>query len=499
MSERDPGDAPDSTSSGSASQDPPPSSSPAADEARQADSRTPAEVAQEQAVPGASTDQERAEILVNRGVDRGLIVGEAVGAASVLAVRVLILGVFAFSLLWVIGQFWVAVFPILLALILATVLWPPTRWMRSKGVPAALAAAVSLLGFFGLIIGLFTAIAPSVVSQASDLSDTAVEGVSAVQEWVQGPPLNLDSDKIDQYTQQATSWLQGNGQSLLTSALSGVGVLTNGLVAFALVVVLTFFFIKDGPRFLPWLRRLTGRTAGRHLTELSMRSWNTLGGFIRAQATVAAVDAVLIGIGLLVLGVPLAIPLAILTFLGGFIPIVGAVSIGALSVLVALVSNGPTTALFVLALILIVQQIEGNVLSPYLQGSAMQLHAGIILLAVTVGGTLFGISGAFLAVPVAAVLAVLIRYGSEQLDLRSGDVRAADLPMTTPEGAVAAERAEETAEVYRERYAGHIGLEEPASTAPGAVVAAERAGEEKVPASPSEQQSQPFWRRLLGR
>ncbi|PZU43762.1 MAG: hypothetical protein DI571_08355 [Arsenicicoccus sp.] len=178
--------------------------------------------------------------------------------------------------------------------------------------------------------------------------------------------------------------------------------------------------------------------------------WTTLGGFIRTQAIVSAVDAVLIGIGLLVLQVPLALTLAVLTFIGGFIPIVGAVIAGGIAVLVALVTQGLTAALWVLGIVLAVQQIEGNVLQPMLQGRSMQMHPGIVLLAVAGGSTLFGIIGAFLAVPFAATFVVALRYLSEQVDLRSGDVGVDDIPFTTPEGYVAGAQAQYAAALARE-------------------------------------------------
>ena len=150
--------------------------------------------------------------------------------------------------------------------------------------------------------------------------------------------------------------------------------------------------------------------------EVLARCWRTLGAFIRTQVIVSAIDAIFIGIGLVLLGVPLALTLATLTFFGGFIPIVGALIAGALAVLVALVTVGWGTALTVLALILVVQQVEGNVLSPILQGKSLRLHAAVVLLAVTAGGTLFGITGAFLAVPVVATAAEILRYLGERID-----------------------------------------------------------------------------------
>src|SRR4029453_1162202 len=147
-----------------------------------------------------------------------------------------------------------------------------------------------------------------------------------------------------------------------------------------------------------------------HLCVVLGRVWDTLGGFIRGQALVSLADAILIGAGLLIVGIPLALPLAVLTFIGGFIPIVGAIFAGAGAVLIALVSNGFTAALIVLGIVLLVQQVEGNVLQPILQGKSLNLHAAVVLLAVTAGGSLYGIAGAFLAVPIAAAGAGVLRY-----------------------------------------------------------------------------------------
>ena len=144
------------------------------------------------------------------------------------------------------------------------------------------------------------------------------------------------------------------------------------------------------------MRRIAGPRAGGHLTVVSCRVWDALGGFIRAQVLVSLVDGFFIGLGLVIVGVPLALPLAVLTFFGGFIPIIGALIAGVLSVLVALVSNGFTAALIVLGIVLLVQRLRERH-AAILQGKSLQLHAAVVLLAVTAGGTLFGIGGAFLA------------------------------------------------------------------------------------------------------
>jgi putative heme transporter len=394
--------------------------------------------------PGAHPDQ-------GGGVDRGLLILEGLRGAAAWAWRFLLVVAAVAVFFYIVGKLWVGVLPLLMALIVSTVLWPPVRFLTRRRWPSGLASGVVLLLALGVFLGSLAAIAPGIVSQGQVIVRQAGQGLQVVVDWLEGPPLNLQNEQISAYVNQASDWLQQRSSDIASGVLSGVSTAGSVIVTLALVLVLTFFFLKDGERFGPWVRRFAGPTAGMHLTEALARMWVTLGGFIRAQALVSFVDAVFIGIGLLILGVPLAFGLALITFFAGFIPIVGAVTAGALAVLVALVSEGFGTALWVLAIVLLVQQIEGNVLSPLLQSRAMDLHPVVILLAVAAGGTRWGIVGAFLAVPVTATLVSVIRYASEHLDLRSGTVRADELQPLTAEGREAARLAEESAPVFQLR------------------------------------------------
>ena len=353
--------------------------------------------------------------------ERFTLIGNGLVWMAKASVVVLIIAGAMWLVGWLIGSLWVVVLPILLALIVCTVLWPPTRFLRHHGVPPALAAIIALVAFLGIAAGVIAFIVPSVVDQAPQLADSATLGVAQVQDWLEGPPINLSDNQIDNAVNEIVSRLQASGAAIASGVFAGVSTAGSILVTLVLVLILSFFFIKDGPRFLPWVHGIAGVKAGGHIVEVLTRMWNTLGGFIKTQAVVSLIDAVFIGAGLLILGVPLAPVLATLTFIGGFVPIVGAFVAGALAVLVALVANGFTTALIVFAIIVAVQQIEGNVLQPILQSKSMNLHAGVVLLAVTGGSTLFGIIGAFLAVPVAATAAVLLRYLNEQVELRSNE------------------------------------------------------------------------------
>jgi predicted PurR-regulated permease PerM len=365
-----------------------------------------------------------------RSPGRGEVIAAGLTWASRWSLRFALVAAGLYLLWYLVGLLWVIVFPVLLGVVLATIAWPPVAWLRRKGLPPAVAAGlVVLLGLtvFGLLMVL---LARSISGGVPEIARNASDGIARIQQWLTGPPLNLGAGgQLDALIAQATTKLQQSIATIAGSVATGVGTVASGIVTGLLAVVLAFLFVKDGPRLLPWLRGVVGRTAGEHLSEVLGRIWTALAGFVYTQAVVALIDGVLIGIGLVVLGVPLALPLAVLTFLGGFIPIVGALIAGALAVLVALVGNGFTTALIVLAIIVGVQQVEGNVLQPILQSRSLQLHAAVVLLAVTAGGSLYGIGGAFLAVPVVAAVAVVLRYLGEQIDLRCGE------PVTGSDGA----------------------------------------------------------------
>lgn len=382
--------------------------------------------------------------------DRAEVIGSGTRWAAGWSLRLLVMA----AALWVLGNvlsgLWIGILPVVLSIIVCTVLWPVVRLLLKWKFPAALASVSTMLLFFAALGGVIAAIAPSVSNQIPQLVDRGTEGVEQIQSWVAGPPLNLQSEQIDNMIEQATSWVQDQTDQITQTAITGVSAVTSGVVTLLIMLVLTFFFLKDGTKFLPMVRRVTGRRVGWHLTEALTRCWNTLGGFIRTQAVVSFVDAFFIGIGLVLLSVPLAGPLAVITFFGGFIPILGAVTAGALAVLVALVANGFTTALLVLGLVLLVQQLESNILQPVLQSKAMKMHAVVVLLSVLVGGGLFGIIGAFLAVPVAAMVIEIFRYMGDMTDLATGEKSSSDIEFATAMGAQTGQQREEAAQRWQD-------------------------------------------------
>ncbi|MEJ5927746.1 AI-2E family transporter [Corynebacterium sp. H128] len=422
-------------------------------------------------------EQLGAEPLHSERIDRAAILGQDGRWVAGWALRFVILAIAGFIAWKGLGKVWTGLLPILLAILVSTVLWPPVKWLRSKKWPPALAVTTVLLVSIGTIVGIFTAMAPSIGKQSKELVDKASEGLDKLETWLQGPPFNLNIDQITGFLNDIMAKAQEQASNIASGVAQGVSTASSVLVTLGVMLVLTFFFLKDGDRFLPWIRRTTGANAGWHLTEALTRTWNTLAGYIRAQAIVSLIDAIIIGTGLVILGVPLAFVLGVLTFFAGFIPIVGAVTAGALAVLVALVSNGTTTAIFVLILIIAVQQLEGNVLSPILQSKAMNLHPAIVLLSVTVGSSLFGIIGAFLAVPVAASIAVWLRYHGDLVSLRSGELTVDEIQIETSRAAGNTATAEDAFEAIRDKFS-KLGRRRPPAEAPAGL--ATKVGAPKV-------------------
>ncbi|MER5873225.1 AI-2E family transporter [Streptomyces sp. NPDC002044] len=339
----------------------------------------------------------------------------ALRTSARVSVELLLVLAMAAVALWLLGRMWSVVWPLIVALFLTTLTWPVANFLRRRGWPPAVASAVVTVLFLLVAAGIVALIAVPVASQSGELGDGVVEGIQRLREWAAGPPLNIGDDQITGAFDAGVARIQDSVGSMVSTLLTGVGTVVDGVVTAVLSVFLMFFFLKDGPRFLPWLtRQLPGRLAT-DVPVVAGRAWDTLGAFVRSQAFVGLLDAVFIGLGLWIVGVPLVLPLAVLTFVSAFVPIVGALFAGFVAVLIALVSNGLTDALIVLAIIVVVQQLEGNVFQPMIQSRGLGLHAAMILLAVTLGGSLAGVVGALLAVPVAALIAVIWNYLREQL------------------------------------------------------------------------------------
>ncbi len=301
----------------------------------------------------------------------------------------------------------VVVFPVIAGLFAATLIHPAAQWLHQRGLPRLAAVWTAILGSLLLLTGVVVLLAPQVANEFGALSGDVSRGSRQVIEWLSRGPLELSQAELNRYVDRATEQLQANSSTITSGVLAGAIKLGEVLVGIILTFVLTFFFVKDGATMFSWFTGQFSERRRQSLNVLGTRLWETLGAYLRGLAFVGLVDAVLIGIALLIIGVPLVIPLAVLTFFGAFLPLIGATVAGVVAALVALVSGGVVDALLVGVAILVVQQVEGHVLQPVVLGRAIKLHPTVVLLSLAAGGVLAGIAGAFLAVPVAALATVV--------------------------------------------------------------------------------------------
>jgi predicted PurR-regulated permease PerM len=297
----------------------------------------------------------------------------------------------------------IVVLPVIIALLLTTLLAPAAEWLRRRGAPRLLAAWVVLIGSLAVLIGVVSLLAPQVGAEMDELGRRLQQGFEQVLTWLVEGPLDLTREQINRYVERAFEAARSNSGVITSGVLTGAVKAAEVIAGIILTLVLVFFFLKDGDVFASWIERQAAPDHRHHMRAIGQRSWSALSSYVRGTAVIALVDAVLIGIALLVIGVPLVVPLVVLTFFAGFFPLVGAVTAGAFAALVALVSGGPLDALFVAGAVTLIQQVEGDVLQPVVLGRAVRLHPVVILLALTSGAVLAGIAGAFLAVPLTAV------------------------------------------------------------------------------------------------
>lgn len=308
------------------------------------------------------------------------------------------------------------VIPLIIALFPAAVLQPVTDRLKNGGVPDALAAVVVLLLAFGIATGIVSFIAPQIADQFDSLAESVQEGYDQVDEFLRAGPFGLDPIQLDDLIDGAVESLRtsttegGLGGGGVSSAVAFAGRFFQTATSVLLTLIVVFFYLKDGRTIAGWVRRLFPEALQEDVNIIGQMGWKTVGGYIQGQLLVALVDAVFIGLGLWILGVELALPLAVVVFFGGLFPVVGATISGTLAALVALATNGFATALLVVGVVLAVQALEGNLLQPLILGRTLELHPLAIIVALAVGGFLLGILGAFLAVPVAAAGAQTVGY-----------------------------------------------------------------------------------------
>lgn len=324
--------------------------------------------------------------------------------------RLILIGVALFLAMYALSYIRIAVVPALIAIIFATALRPATARLVRVGVPRSIATAVPILLVVALVgaAGWFVTDRTAEELQRDDLPTEQVR--FEVEQWLTDGPLDLTAEEVDEAEAAIRDALIGGTRAW---GASRGGMLLSILGGSVLTLVLTFLFVKDGPQMWPWTMERVAPERRKRIDDGGRAAASTMAAYVRSVVLTGAIDALLIGVGLFVLGVPLVVPLMIVTFVAALFPVVGAVVAGLAAALVALVTVDPQTALWVIALTIVVQQIEGNVLMPLLIGKRVAVHPAIVLLALTSGGAIAGLTGAFLAVPVVAgLISALAAFGS---------------------------------------------------------------------------------------
>jgi predicted PurR-regulated permease PerM len=313
------------------------------------------------------------------------------------------------ALVWAVKRLELIVVPVALATMLAALLLPVVDFLDRRGAPRGGAVALVLLGGIAVVGGILTFVVSQFVQGAPALADQVSTSIKGVGDWLTQGPLHINQQQIDQIRKSAIDALQNNQEKLTSGALSTAGTLTE-IVTGALLVLFTLIFVLHGGRnIFAFITTVFPQPVRERVRDAGRAGFHSLIGYVRATFLVALVDAAGIGTGLAIMGVPLALPLASLVFLGAFVPLVGAVVAGFLAVIVALIAKGLLYALITLGLIIAVQQLEGHVLQPLVMGRAVSIHPLAVVLAIAAGGVLAGIVGALLAVPTVAFLNSAVR------------------------------------------------------------------------------------------
>lgn len=323
--------------------------------------------------------------------------------------RLLVILAAVVALLWVFKRLEIIVVPVALATILAALLMPAVDFLDRRGAPRGGAVALMLLSGFAVVGGILSFVVTQFIEGAPALVEQVSRSIDGVRNWLIDGPLHLSREQIDNAGNSAIEALQNNQEKVTTGALSTAGTVTEIVTGAVLVLFTLIFLLQGGRNIYAFVTKVFPVHVRQRVRDAGRAGFHSLIGYVRATFLVALVDAVGIGTGLAIMGVPLALPLASLVFLGAFIPLVGAVVAGALAVVVALIAKGFIYALITLGLVIAVQQLEGHVLQPLVMGRAVSIHPLAIVLVIAAGGVLAGIVGALLAVPTLAFLNSSIR------------------------------------------------------------------------------------------
>jgi predicted PurR-regulated permease PerM len=334
-------------------------------------------------------------------------------SAAGYAWRLLVVAAAGYAVFVVVGRLQLVATAVFVALLVTSVLRPAADRLARR-IPRKLAVLVALVGTVVLLGGLLSLVGEVVALQSTTLSKEFSSGLARVEHWLEQPPFRVNPGTVSGLQKTIGSYLSQHRSTVVSTAVSGAGRLVELATGAALALFCSIFFIHSGDRMWRWFRGQIPGGPHNRLDRAGGAAWSTFSGYVRGIVIVAASNAVMVGIALFVLRVPLALPLTLLEFFATFVPLVGSPVAMAVAAVVALAARGPVTAAIVLVLIVVVGQIEGHVLQPLVMGWAVRLHPVVVALSVITGSILAGVTGAIVAVPLVSVAWAVIRV------LRSG-------------------------------------------------------------------------------
>lgn len=357
--------------------------------------------------PAVSVDPEREEV-----ADAAVELPLGVRVAAAWSWRLIVIGVAVAALLWLVVQVRIIVIPLVIAILFTALLHPIVAFFERRNWPRSLGVITALLTFLASVALLVVLIVTQLRRGLGDVTERSTEAWSDFLRWLESS-FGLSGDQMNGYIEQLMHAIDEHQGEILNGALA-ITTTTGQVITGSLLTLFSLIFLLiDGKRIWYWVLGFLPRSAHAPIDAAGVAGWASVGQYVRVQIFVAFVDAVGIGVGAAVLNVPLAVPIAILVFLGSFIPFLGAITTGALAVFVAFVYNGPVNAIVMLGVVILVNQVEGHVLQPLVMGNAVSVHPLGVVLAVSTGALLAGIPGALFAVPIAAAASAIVNTLNE--------------------------------------------------------------------------------------
>jgi predicted PurR-regulated permease PerM len=352
--------------------------------------------------------------------------------------RLLVILAAGVAFLWVVARLEIIVVPVLLALMISALLVPPVDWLDRRGLPRGGAVALVLLGGFALLGGVLTFVITQFVVGLPDLTEQVTRSIESTRRWLIQGPLRLRGEQIEHAGNAAIQALHNNQSKLTSGALATAATITEVVTAAVLGLFILIFFLYGGRNIWQYVTKIFPIDVRDRVMEAGRAGYGSLIAYVRATFLVALTDAAGVGTGLAIMGVPLALPLASLVFLGAFIPLIGALISGLVAVVVALLAKGIVYALLTLGLLILINQIESHLLQPLVMGRAVSIHPLGVVLAISTGGVLAGIVGALLAVPTVAFLnnamqVLLARDPTAEAEKQSEDAEGTAMVKAKPD------------------------------------------------------------------